>query len=338
MFLFLFTHILTATAATIPSQEWTDVDSCRFTLGPKQYNLCPVLSGAAAVPLPVHAQRVSAQRASIPLGDDREWLSTDQGRSGTWHSASAGPSTPEMDEEGFPALAAVESGNSLIVGLSRTPRSPSLSVRLSCDPDVELELEKVSSEEEGSSWRTRHACPLPLASATQFADEPADDSDTTSESGDPPPADEPPNDDSEQLLDRNNGASRRSIAITFVIISIAVISIAVFTYKNPHFIADRVQPALHHATALIQQVPMHVPAALTLPRSLRRAGEGKLVRWAQEDLELDTEDDVMVNGGNSDQFELEAGDEYIPLRPSPRKGGRGSGRWIKNYGSAGPVW
>ena len=84
----------------------------------------------------------------------------------------------------------------------------------------------------------------------------------------------------------------------------------VFSYRHPHFFADRIQPWLHRITALIHQVPvpsLSMPASLALPKSLRRAGEGKLLRWAHEDLELDAEDDVMVNGG----------DDFDELRMQP---------------------
>jgi hypothetical protein len=62
-----------------------------------------------------------------------------------------------------------------------------------------------------------------------------------------------------------------------------------------------------------------------------RVSEGKLVRWAQEDMELiedDSEEDTMVNASD-DGLE----DEYIPLRR-----GNTSNAWAgkaPNYGSAG---
>ena len=60
------------------------------------------------------------------------------------------------------------------------------------------------------------------------------------------------------------------------------------------------------------------------PSLLRfRVGEGVLVRWVQEDLELDGEEDFMINGGGRDGDSLFAVDdeeeEAIPLKPSPRK-------------------
>lgn len=61
------------------------------------------------------------------------------------------------------------------------------------------------------------------------------------------------------------------------------------------------------------------------PSLLRfRVGERVLVRWVQEDLELDDGDeDFMVNGGGRDRESIfavdENEDEAIPLSPSPRK-------------------
>jgi hypothetical protein len=52
-----------------------------------------------------------------------------------------------------------------------------------------------------------------------------------------------------------------------------------------------------------------------------RVGEGRLVRWAQEDMEfLEGEVDFMVNG--------DMDDEQIPLKPSPRLS-----RSFANYGT-----
>jgi hypothetical protein len=52
-----------------------------------------------------------------------------------------------------------------------------------------------------------------------------------------------------------------------------------------------------------------------------RAGHGRIVRWAQEDVGfLEDEEDFMVNGGM---------DEQIPLKQSPRQT-----RLFSNYGSA----
>ncbi|KAJ7072760.1 hypothetical protein C8F01DRAFT_259784 [Mycena amicta] len=334
MFLFLLTPILTVTATAIPSLETTarDVDSCRFTLRSKQYDICPILTGAAA--------DNNRERVRGTATDDRVWQDwpwTTQCRSGTRYCTIIDASGSEPEKGLFP-LRAAPSGStcysfskpsdahvyvldSLIVELLRTSGGPSIAVRLICDPAVELE--RSSSSEQGASWRTKHACPLSHPRQrtihTLFAEADADPADDNS--SEPPQNDEDSEDDSEQLLDGRNRSSRRSTAIIFVVISLTVISIGVFTYKRPHFIVEHMQPVL----ALIHQVhvpSLSLPASFSLPKALKRTGEGRLVRWAEEDLELDAEDDVMVNGGDAyDELDFDVGDEYIPLRPSPRKGG-----------------
>jgi hypothetical protein len=64
-----------------------------------------------------------------------------------------------------------------------------------------------------------------------------------------------------------------------------------------------------------------------------RPGDERLVRWAQEDMALDS--DVMVNGGAYDYHDDEergwdGSGEYIPLATSPR---RGWGVRMQSYGS-----
>ena len=57
-----------------------------------------------------------------------------------------------------------------------------------------------------------------------------------------------------------------------------------------------------------------------------RVGEGVLVRWAHEDLDLDEHEGLIVEGDDVNGFVDE--EEHIPLKPSPRKGG------FVTYGSA----
>lgn len=56
-----------------------------------------------------------------------------------------------------------------------------------------------------------------------------------------------------------------------------------------------------------------------------RVGESVLIRWAEEDMGIEDEEDVMVNSR-----EDRDADEQIPLKPSP---GRFSSRPM-NYGAA----
>lgn len=58
-----------------------------------------------------------------------------------------------------------------------------------------------------------------------------------------------------------------------------------------------------------------------------RVGESVLVRWAREEIDLDEDDPMFVNGDDAGRFLIDD-EEGIPLKPSPRKGG------IITYGSA----
>ncbi|KAF7315085.1 hypothetical protein MIND_00022700 [Mycena indigotica] len=339
MLLFLLSPILSATATAIPSLEYTDQEHCRFTLGAKQYDLCPIMNGAASRS-PQHTNdKLAGVPASTAEEEAHDWPWTYPCRPGVDNCVSraiSSASESEVNKESRFTLRAFPSGTSIIAELSRPPGAPAIPVRLICDADQELrKLLRPGQLEPISSWLTKFACPLPPGNlhSSSFAGL-ADDSTT-----DPPPGEEEGNDDSEQLLDGKNRHSRRSTAIIFVVISITVVSLWVISYRYPDFVMHHVHSFIHRISTLPQQVHLpsiSLPASLSLPQSLKRAGEGKLVRWAQEDLELDAEDDVMVNGADAyDDFEMGAGDEYIPLRPSPRKGGRGR---VKNYGSANPFW
>ncbi|KAJ6629353.1 hypothetical protein B0H10DRAFT_1361437 [Mycena sp. CBHHK59/15] len=170
------------------------------------------------------------------------------------------------------------------------------------------------------TWRTKYGCSLDTFHAL----------DSESEQ---PPADanpEPSDTDEEQLLEGSKQMnSRRSTAIVFLVASTIIITLSIISYKHPRMfnllLTEYIKPVFY-------RLPLDIPP-ISIPNLLKPTGEGRLVRWAQEDLELD-EDFVNAHDAEDD---VEAGglDEYIPLRPSPRKGGRS----VKNYGSAtSPFW
>lgn len=113
--------------------------------------------------------------------------------------------------------------------------------------------------------------------------------------------------------------------------SIIIVSLSIFSYKHPNrlnlMITDHIKPVFQRLSLSLNLDSL---PRLSIPHSLKPAGENRLMRWAHEDLELD--EDLMVNGRDAYDEPDEVGDEYIPLRPSPRKVGRG----VKNYGSAPP--
>lgn len=111
----------------------------------------------------------------------------------------------------------------------------------------------------------------------------------------------------------------------FVFVAFSIIS-----YKHPRriqlFITEYIKPFIYRLQ------PENLPR-ITVPNVFKSTGEGRLLQWAHEDLELD--EDFMVNAVDPYDESEDGADEYIPLRPSPRKGGRP----IKNYGSAtSPFW
>jgi hypothetical protein len=71
-------------------------------------------------------------------------------------------------------------------------------------------------------------------------------------------------------------------------------------------------PRLSNLKQLTTPVAKHFPAF--------NVGERRLVRWAQEDMTLNGDEDFMINGENAEPHgwsDLEVMDEYIPLKSSP---------------------
>ncbi|KAJ7803145.1 hypothetical protein B0H14DRAFT_2889916 [Mycena olivaceomarginata] len=175
-------------------------------------------------------------------------------------------------------------------------------IRLICDSNqlTEPVFSRVENHVHYFVWQTRYACETgrQVSGSRVNALEVESDAPPADDTSDPSGPDE----GEDQLLDGDRERKlRRSTAIIFA-------------------------PILHRLS------PDNLPR-FSLPHSLKPAGESRLVRWAQEDLELD--EDIMVNGSDTYYEPEDAGDESIPLRPSPHKGGR----FVKNYGSAtSPFW
>ncbi|KAI0075596.1 hypothetical protein K474DRAFT_1599538 [Panus rudis PR-1116 ss-1] len=148
-------------------------------------------------------------------------------------------------------------------------------------------------------WKTKHACSLKTPP-------PENDSPPSNEDGgeetQPPPNQA---DDEKELIEIPNNAGFRRTAWPIFLPSAALVLVAVYLIYWP-------------PRRLRQAVSSYLKSH---PRLLRfRVGENVLVRWAQEDLELeDGEEDVMVNGEREPLFVLEE-EDGIPLKPSPRKG------------------
>ncbi|KAJ6551829.1 hypothetical protein B0H19DRAFT_1159110 [Mycena capillaripes] len=316
-------------------------ETCQFRIGSKQYDLCPIF-GATAVQSPLLVKGGQAEYRfhfgldSGTLGSSRDLSS--QCPTGTRICLiSAGQHTPigssiinvsSEDSDEFITLqftGGVEGGAAL---------------QLVCDPQTEFAQPLFAGVENGVHsfiWRTKHGCETEAltSSFNAFKYGYGGEGESGKDGSSAPPSDdtsEPPEPEEDQeLLDGDRQRkSRRSAAIILVVISITIISLSIISYKHPDrinfLLTEHVKPIFHHLS--LPNFPR-----LSLPHSLKPAGEGRLVRWAQEDLELD--EDFMVNGDDAFDEPDEAGDEYIPLRPSPRKGGRA----VKNYGSAtSPFW
>ncbi|KAJ7474695.1 hypothetical protein FB451DRAFT_1246311 [Mycena latifolia] len=341
MILLFWTAIIPAAVAVLPGLSRRapiivdPAENCRFRAGARQYDMCSVFAEAAEWPLLVKGKGKEAYRFHFGV---------DNGDSGTSYCAPGTRIclfTPGLSEShkataisGASSILTVNPDSDEVITLQFSGEDATTRIQFVCDPRAELGQPIPLGVEDtlhSFRWRTKYACESRvLASGSIFdamdAESEAPPSDDTSE-----PSAPDPDDDSEQLLegDRQRN-SRRSTAVIFLVISIFITSISIISYKYPDrlnlFLTEYVKPILHC-------LPLDSLPRISIPRSLKPAGESRLVRWAHEDLELD--EDLMVNGNDAYDEPDELGDEYIPLRPSPRKGGR----TVKNYGSAtSPFW
>ncbi|KAK7691468.1 hypothetical protein QCA50_004867 [Cerrena zonata] len=157
-------------------------------------------------------------------------------------------------------------------------------------------------------WHTKHACPLHSETAPPGLPPSPPDVDR------PPPAD-----DGTELINVPDRSDRRSKSTWLILLSsTTLVFISVyFIYYPPRRLRRFLSSWLKARPSLLRF----------------RVGERVLLRWVEEDLELDDgEEDFMVNGGGRDSESIFAVDEddeeAIPLKPSPRKT-----RGHSNYGS-----
>ncbi|KAJ7171126.1 hypothetical protein C8R46DRAFT_1087763 [Mycena filopes] len=347
MILLFLATIIPAAVAALPGLSQppslligSQLETCRFHVGSREYDLCPLFDSAAR-PLLVKAGQAELYRlyfgfnhehgdagSSMDLGSHCPpgliCLFADKPHKDISISGAASIVTMQsQDGEDYPSLR---------FGAGRERAA----IRLVCDSRLEVgepTFLGVEGNLHSFVWRTRFGCESGAAvSATSESDS---DSDT------PPPPDDStsdpsnPDDGSEQLLEGDRQRrSRVSTAIIFAIISIVILSLSIISYRHPDrlnfLLAEYVKPVFRRLSLPFDNI------SAMIPHSLKPSGEGRLVRWAHEDLELD--EDIMVNGRDAyDDEPDEAGDESIPLRPSPRKGGRG----VANYGSGSatsPFW
>lgn len=152
---------------------------------------------------------------------------------------------------------------------------------------------------------------------------PPDDGDNES---DPPPddgddeSDPPPDDDDVSDIPENDendfmGFSPTQRQFTFIILTLSGVLVTAYLMYLPPLRLRRWVKS-HFVKSRKSQLPF-------------RVAEDLLVRWSEEDMGIQGEEDFMVNGRDDrdDYYNL---DEQIPLKPSPSKFSNGE----MDYGSA----
>ncbi|THH30960.1 hypothetical protein EUX98_g3214 [Antrodiella citrinella] len=359
--LFSLVPVLLAVTALAADEEL--VKHCRFTLEDQTFDICPILkagkdSGGWTVESvrqtpPTVTKTVYKISLNGPLPRNESWSDQYQCPEGTWICMTMYNSRPGHEDErprilqkvpvagriALPesALSAQEAEEgktalNVTVQLSQYPkgdiRHRMLHVRYHggsyvdlrqiadmqfiCDHDAEEPSSPTFAYNWGGQhafqWKSKHAC------GQTITNEPVDEP--------PPPADPadeeaPPSDneegDSEQLVDLPPYSNRTSRASWIMFLSsTAIVALVAYTAYNPPL------PVRRRVIAFIRSRP-------SLTRF--RVGENVLLRWAQEDMGYENdEEDLMVNGERDPIFFQD--DEQIPLKPSPRKG------LVPTYGSA----
>ncbi|THH17934.1 hypothetical protein EW146_g2971 [Bondarzewia mesenterica] len=162
------------------------------------------------------------------------------------------------------------------------------------------------------NWRTKHSC-ASVQAAPQQPQPTSPPEDAPAEDHNPPPTEvlDPPTEHDGQKLTEPpslSDGSRHAITTILLCTTAGLFLVGYLIVHPPSPIRRRLTPYV---------------------RSFRRSrfrgaiGESKLLQWAQEDMAL-MEEDEMVNAHGENIFGL---DEHIPLKPSPKKG------LMSNYGT-----
>ncbi|KAI0087182.1 hypothetical protein BDY19DRAFT_995257 [Irpex rosettiformis] len=166
-----------------------------------------------------------------------------------------------------------------------------------CDKDHDKQALKYLWSYNGEhifSWRSPHACAQGKSSG------PSDGPSAPDNSG---------GDSEEELIDPSlYGRSGRALWTLIALTTLTTAVVAYLIYFPP-------RPFRRFISRFLKRHPsIHF-----------RVGETVLVRWAQEEMDLDEDDPMFVNGDDISQFLDD--EEGIPLKPSPHKGG------VVTYGS-----
>lgn len=279
--------------------------NCQFTLGDdKLLNLCSLTQRVGNVleyELPTSSLSHRAiYRLNVAGDHDTSVSGEEQCPPGNWICLTA------LNSRGYAprqlritGIFDSEHTSPLHASINDDPRGYQARIFFHCDQDRDVKglTSPIFTGEAGGIhsfvWTTRHACSTSPTSPT-FA---------INQEETPAPGDEKEeSDDGNELLDPLPVSNRRYSTATIFFLTVSGLVILGYLFYSPPAIVQR------YVTAYMKPVQF-------------RATEGRILHWAQEDMELlEGEEDVMING---------AMDEQIPLKPSPPQR-----RLFANYGSA----
>ncbi|KAI0330635.1 hypothetical protein GY45DRAFT_1323368 [Cubamyces sp. BRFM 1775] len=355
------TTLVTTAAADPPdpAKKFRRLESltkqCKFGLGGLWFDLCPILEGNDAgwtfelvrkTPPTITTTSYSI-RLRGPLEKDENTPQHEQCPPGTWICSIVTNRRPFHKEEeprvlqtvpiagamNLPNITRYYPGVNITAQLAPPRQEPEakhdvLHIRLHggfyvygpqkadiqfvCDHDVEEPTSPTFAWAWNGThtfqWRTKHACGKQTSRGTMTATMPAKPTSTVP--ADPIEDDSPPTETPEDLTNDGRGIAGRMSRSLLVLVLSSFTALLVLAYV-----------AWCPPARVRQYVTRFMKAHPRLARF--RVGERVLMRWAYEDLELvdeygygEGEEDVMVN------FAPDADLEGIPLKPSPRHGGR----------------
>ncbi|KAF9450377.1 hypothetical protein P691DRAFT_472076 [Macrolepiota fuliginosa MF-IS2] len=211
---------------------------------------------------------------------------------------------------------------------------------LTCDSEERLGYEDDLGGLLMLKWHTPHACPMELSGGIAATD--AEGEQQTP--GEEEKIDSPEGDLREGDLPVG-GASRRWLGVMVLLVGCAltVASVLISSPRTRHYVLVHLQAVGYSLLPILTNIKqLTKPVSKHFPRF--RVGESRLVRWAQEDMALDGDEDFMVNGSGTGNgvgwSDLDGMGEYVPLKASPVLGKaidshtHVSGRWsYSTYGS-----
>jgi len=209
---------------------------------------------------------------------------------------------------------------------------------LTCDNEEELGYEDDSGGLLVLRWHTRHACPMEFSEGITV---------TEAEDEQQAPDGEEQIDSPEEDLREGDlpvgGVSKRWLGVVVLLVgcTLTISSVLISSPRARHYAFTHLQAAGYSLLPILTNIKqLTKPVSKHFPHF--RGGENRLVRWAQEDMALNGDEDFMVNGSGTEHGWSDLGEmgEYVPLKASPVLGkamgspAHVSGRWsYSTYGS-----